>query len=50
MQDSGSAIYQQVQFLIAGDWDETDVRTLNDEKRPLLKTGAADHFVMATEK
>ena len=36
---------------MVGDWDETDVRTLNeDEKRPLLKRGAVDHFVMATEK
>ena len=40
----------QVQFLMVGDWDETDVRTLNDEKRPLLKRGGVDHFVMATEK
>lgn len=45
-----SVFHQQVQFLIAGDWDETEVRTLNDDKRPLLKRGAADHFVMATEK
>ncbi|MPC09664.1 Polycystic kidney disease protein 1-like 2 [Portunus trituberculatus] len=45
-----SGTKSKVQFLMVGDWDETDVRTLNDEKRPLLKRGGTDHFVMATEK
>ncbi|XP_063839801.1 uncharacterized protein LOC135088742 isoform X2 [Scylla paramamosain] len=45
-----SGTKSKVQFLMVGDWDETDVRTLNDEKRPLLRRGGTDHFVMATEK
>ncbi|KAG7154293.1 Polycystic kidney disease protein 1-like 2-like 4, partial [Homarus americanus] len=41
----------KVQFLLVGDWDETDVRTLNeDDKRTLLTRGASDHFIMATER
>ncbi|KAK4307821.1 hypothetical protein Pmani_020454 [Petrolisthes manimaculis] len=40
----------KVQFLIAGDWEESDVRTLNEAvtSRPLLTRGSVDHYLMAT--
>ncbi|XP_069937974.1 polycystin-1-like protein 2, partial [Cherax quadricarinatus] len=45
-----SGTKSKVHFLLVGDWDETEVRTLNDDKRPLLTRGASDHFIMATER
>nr|XP_045617521.1 uncharacterized protein LOC123770009 [Procambarus clarkii] len=45
-----SGTKSKVHFLLVGDWDETDVRTLNDEQRPLLTRGASDHFIMAAER
>ncbi|XP_064091678.1 uncharacterized protein LOC135205258 [Macrobrachium nipponense] len=47
----GSGTKSKVQFLLVGDWNETDVRTLNeDTKRPLLTRGASDHFVLANDR
>ncbi|KAK4325327.1 hypothetical protein Pmani_004083 [Petrolisthes manimaculis] len=42
----------KVQFLIAGDWEESDVRTLNEAEtsRPLLTRGSVDHYLMATSR
>ncbi|KAK4295075.1 hypothetical protein Pmani_032339 [Petrolisthes manimaculis] len=42
----------KVQFLIAGDWEESDVRTLNETEtsRPLLTRGSVDHYLMATSR
>ncbi|KAK4310437.1 hypothetical protein Pmani_018002 [Petrolisthes manimaculis] len=45
-------IKSKVQFLIAGDWEESDVRTLNEAEtsRPLLTRGSVDHYLMATSR
>ncbi|XP_063584721.1 polycystin-1-like protein 2 [Penaeus indicus] len=46
-----SGTESKVQFLLVGDWNETEVRTLNEgTERPLLTRGASDHFVMATDR
>ncbi|KAK4319345.1 hypothetical protein Pmani_009715 [Petrolisthes manimaculis] len=43
---------EKVQFLIAGDWEKSDVRTLNEAEtsRPLLTRGSVDHYLMATSR
>ncbi|XP_068225345.1 uncharacterized protein [Palaemon carinicauda] len=47
----GAGTKSKVQFLLVGDWNETDVRTLNeDTKRPLLTRGASDHFILANDR
>ena len=40
----------QVQFILSGEADETDVRTLADPQRPILRRSATDSFVMATPR
>jgi hypothetical protein len=37
----------QVQFVIAGEQDETTVRTLADPSRRVLQRGGIDSFLMA---
>ena len=38
----------QVNFIISGEYDETDVRTFEDPERKIFKRGAVDAFLMAT--
>ncbi|KAF2356143.1 PLAT/LH2 domain, partial [Trinorchestia longiramus] len=40
----------KVSFLITGDWDDSDVRTLQDDNRRILYTGAQDHFVLTVPR
>ncbi|KAF0300768.1 Polycystic kidney disease protein 1-like 2 [Amphibalanus amphitrite] len=40
----------KVQFILSGERDETDVRTLADPQRPILRRSATDSFVMATPR
>ncbi|XP_064105654.1 uncharacterized protein LOC135215142 [Macrobrachium nipponense] len=39
-----------VQFTVAGEYDETDVRTLADSKRKILRKAGVDVFVMAVPR
>ncbi|UYV63030.1 hypothetical protein LAZ67_2002890 [Cordylochernes scorpioides] len=45
-----AATDSKVQFILSGDDDETQVRTLADDKRPLFRRGAADSFVMSVPR
>jgi polycystin 1L2 len=40
----------KVHFMMAGDDDETRVRTLSDPQRPILERGGIDAFIMAVPK
>ena len=40
----------KVHFVMAGDDDETRVRTLSDPQRPILGRGGIDAFIMAVPK
>lgn len=40
----------KVYFMVSGEDDETEVRTLADGKRPILRSGNVDVFVMATSR
>ncbi|XP_072044193.1 polycystin-1-like isoform X2 [Amphiura filiformis] len=40
----------KVSFILSGDQDETDVRTLEDNMRPVLKRSAQDRFLLATSR
>ncbi|XP_068233382.1 polycystin-1-like [Palaemon carinicauda] len=46
----GAQTESLVQFTVAGENDETDVRTLADSKRKILRKGAVDVFVMAVPR
>ena len=41
---------QQVQFILSGEADETDVRGLADESRKILRRGANDFFLMSVPR
>ncbi|XP_071043251.1 location of vulva defective 1-like [Parasteatoda tepidariorum] len=45
-----SGTKSNVFFLVSGDDDETSVRHLSDDKRPVLQKGSIDVFVMATPR
>ena len=40
----------QVFMVVSGDWEETGVRYLQDEKRRPFKLGSTDYFLMATPR
>jgi polycystin 1L2 len=40
----------KVHFMVAGDDDETRVRTFSDPQRPILGRGGIDAFIMAVPK
>ena len=40
----------QVHFIISGEQDETDVRILEDDKRPILTRSGIDSFLMAVPR
>ncbi|CAH1796902.1 unnamed protein product [Owenia fusiformis] len=40
----------RVQFFLSGENDETEVRTLSDDKRPILRRGGTDGFLLSTER
>ncbi|XP_038068153.1 uncharacterized protein LOC119737688 [Patiria miniata] len=46
----GSGTSSKVHFILSGEDDETEVRTFEDDKRPILQTGCVDRFVMAVPK
>lgn len=41
-----SVFFPQVSFILSGEYDETDVRSLNDTKRKVLQRGNIDVFAM----
>ncbi|KAA0203316.1 hypothetical protein HAZT_HAZT006197, partial [Hyalella azteca] len=41
-----SGTKSKVNFLLTGDWGDSDIRTLQDHHRRILYTGAQDHFVL----
>ncbi len=43
-------LVRQVHFILGGDDDETNVRTLADPRRKILQRGGIDAFVMAVPK
>jgi len=45
-QDGEFIIYAKVQFILSGDKDQTDVLTLEDDQRKILRRGATDSFLM----
>lgn len=40
----------KVQFIVSGEKDETDIRTLSDDKRKILRKDSVDVFVMAVPR
>lgn len=46
----GAGTKSNVHFIVAGEQDETSVRTLADPNRPILQRGGIDSFVMTVPK
>ncbi|XP_033630305.1 uncharacterized protein LOC117292387 [Asterias rubens] len=46
--DSGTD--SKVNFILSGEDDETEVRVLEDDQRPILRRGCVDRFVMAVPR
>ena len=40
----------QVHLILSGEYDETEVRVLIDEKRKIMRRGAKDSFLMAVPR
>jgi hypothetical protein len=40
----------KIQLIVAGEDDQTEVRTLIDRTRPILQRGSIDSFIMAVPK
>ncbi|KAJ8037623.1 Polycystic kidney disease protein 1-like 2 [Holothuria leucospilota] len=49
-QRQGAGTDSKVSFIISGDQDETEIRTFEDEKRPILRRGGIDRFLMSVER
>ncbi|XP_072028186.1 polycystin-1-like protein 2 [Amphiura filiformis] len=47
---SHSGTKSKVSFILSGDEDETDPRTFEDDKRPILERGTADRFLLAVPR
>ena len=48
--DKAASYANQVHFVVAGDDDETRVRTFSDPHRTILQRGGIDAFVMSVPK
>ncbi|KAK8728348.1 hypothetical protein OTU49_009244 [Cherax quadricarinatus] len=47
---AGAQTDSVVQFILSGDYDETDIRTLGDDQRKILRKADLDVFVMAVPR
>ncbi|GBN97141.1 hypothetical protein AVEN_257225-1 [Araneus ventricosus] len=50
LNSSVSRSREQVHFIISGEDDETDVRALADDQRPILQRGAINCFIMSVPR
>ena len=46
----GAQTDSNVQFIVSGDRDETDIRTLRDDERKMLNKDSVDVFLMAVPR
>lgn len=46
----GAQTDSKVQFIVSGDRDETDIRTLEDNQRKILQKDSVDVFVLAVPR
>ena len=46
----GAQTDSKVQFIVSGDTDETDIRTLADNQRKILQKDSVNVFVMAVPR
>lgn len=47
---TGAQTDSNVQFIVSGEKDETDIRTLADDRRKILRKDSVDVFVLAVPR